>query len=132
MNKIGIEINGSFVAIDHGSQILKNSLMHSLFVSQSMKDNLENELERIKNDIFILESIVLLKKEWSTTFNIIQSSIDPDECIKGLMEGFCITESQAVYFTESNLKNLLNIDYEKQLECLKECIVFFEKMYNLS
>jgi hypothetical protein len=126
IEKIEVNLKGEFAYINHGSQKLKNSLIYSLFASKLWKENIENEVLRIKDDIHALDGIVKLIEEVDRSIGIIRRSLNEEESVKNLSNEFGVDEKQAQAFVEISFDNI-NIDYQKVKLYLHNCIEFFEK-----
>jgi phosphoribosylaminoimidazole carboxylase (NCAIR synthetase) len=126
-NKIGLKINGDKVNVRIAEHIFENSLLYSLLFSSNPEVNINSEIERIKNDIHVLEGFIKLNENLSEVILEIRNS-NSDESINNLVKKFHVSQIQASSFVDMELNDIGKIDYQKLINNLNSSINFLQNL----
>ncbi len=125
LENLELTLNGNSIKMDLPTLQLKNSLIYTLLFSNNPTENIESEIDRIENDIHVLEGVIILIENSGKSFQIITSSENPTET---LMNEFNLTENQVNVFLNLDLKDINLIDFNQLKINLQKTIVFLRSI----
>ncbi len=85
---------------------LKNSLLFSLISSKDIKASVNEELKRVKNDLYLIEAVFIAIDNYADVLLIIRNSDNPEVALDKLCSKYFYSREQGLFILELELTEM--------------------------
>jgi DNA gyrase/topoisomerase IV subunit A len=119
-----LRISNNKIDVQLPPQELEHSLMFSLFYSDTIKENIEAETQRIKVDLEALEG--LIAQDFEQIINIVRISKGAKDLQEKLAKQHHLNEFQVAFIANLKLDEWLSLDFMEIKRNLQKSLRFLE------
>ena len=119
-----LRISNNKIDVQLPPQELEHSLMFSLFYSDTIKENIEAETQRIKVDLEALEG--LIAQDFEQIISIVRISKGAKDLQEKLSKQHHLNQFQVAFIANLNLDDWLSLDFMEIKRNLQKSLRFLE------
>jgi hypothetical protein len=119
-----LKISNNNIDVQLPPQELEHSLMFSLFYSDTIKENIEAETQRIKVDLEALEG--LIAQDFEQIISIVRISRGAKDLQEKLSKQHHLNQFQVAFIANLNLDDWLSLDFMEIKRNLQKSLRFLE------
>ena len=119
-----LRISNNKIDVQLPPQELEHSLMFSLFYSDTIKENIEAETQRIKVDLEAVEG--LIAQDFEQIISIVRISRGAKDLQEKLSKQHHLNQFQVAFLANLNLDEWLNLDFMEIKRNLQKSLRFLE------